>query len=55
VLDAERSGRPSNLNDKRLMDIFDSRPVSRLVDITSSTFYKCTATVDFISDIHATN
>jgi transposase len=28
VLDAERSGRPSNLNDKKLMDISDSMPRS---------------------------
>jgi hypothetical protein len=52
VLDAERSGRPSKLNDTKLMKIPD--PILRspskslrklaLVDITSSTFYKCTAT-----------
>jgi hypothetical protein len=52
VLDAERIGGPSKLNDKKLMDISDSMlrspskslPVSTLVDITSNIFYKCTAT-----------
>jgi hypothetical protein len=42
VLDAERNGIPSKLNDKKLMDISDGfRPLSTLVAIT---FYKCTAT-----------
>jgi transposase len=40
VLDAERSGRPSKLNDEKLMDISDTM---LLVDITSNAFYKCTA------------
>jgi hypothetical protein len=45
VLDAERSGRPSKLNDKKLMDISDSA----LEDFTSSNFYKCTATFRTLS------
>jgi hypothetical protein len=45
VFDAERNGRPSNLNDKKLLDISDSMLRSpskslRKVDITSITLYK---------------
>jgi hypothetical protein len=52
VLDTERIGRPSKLNDKKLMDISDSMLQSpskslrklTLMDITSNTFYNGTVT-----------
>jgi hypothetical protein len=49
VLDAERRGRPSNLNDKKLMDIYDSmlrspskslRKLSQEKDIVLATAHK---------------